>query len=192
MLITRAFSPDPVTRECFARYGIYDSYDCFLHYGFIDQQTPFVISIPLEITMPSLGTLTVHARPAQTPHTQLPAEIADLWFYLPVFEVDRASRSAVVSHLMIPQGNAPDALRRILGVILRQIEPALTERSISAIIETIEQQILSANAEFYRDLAACLRDITLPDHFTSLHRTSKEVVKLQLEKLQRYPFYPEH
>lgn len=148
MLTTRAFSPDPVTRECFARYGIYDSYDCFLHYGFIDQQTPFVISIPLEIAVPSLGTLTIHSRPAHTPHTQLPAEIADLWFYLPAFAVDKAGRSAEVSHLMIPQGNAPDALRRILAVILRQIEPALTGRSSTAIIETIEQQILSANVEF--------------------------------------------
>ena len=189
MLTIRAFCPDPVTRECFARYGIYDSYDCFLHYGFVDRQTPFVISIPIEIALPSLGTLTIHAWPMHSPRTELPGEIADLWFYLPAFKIDKATRSAEVSHLMIPHENEPYALRRILGVILRQIEPALTERPISAIIETIEQQILSANAEFYRNLAAYLRDITLPDHFAPLHRTSEAVVNLQLEKLQRYPFY---
>jgi hypothetical protein len=188
MLTIRAFCPDPVTRECFVRYGLYDSYDCFLHYGFVDRQTPFIISIPIEIDLPSLGTLTVHARPMHTSHAQIPGEIADLWFYLPAFSVDKASRSAEVSHLMIPQENAPDALRRILAVILSQIEPALTERLRAANIETIEQRILSANVEFYRNLATYLRDITLPDHFAPLHRTAEAVVNLQLEKLQRYPY----
>jgi len=189
MLTVRAFCPDPITRECFARYGIYDSYDCFLHYGFADQQTPFVISIPLEIAMPSLGTLTIHARPMHSSRTQLPGEIADLWFYFPAYEIDKASKSATVSHLMIPRENAPYALRRILGVILRQIEPALTEGPVAAIIESIEQQILSANADFYRNLESYLQDTPFPEHFGVLRRTTEAVVKLQLEKLSRYPFY---
>jgi len=189
MLTARTFCPDPITRECFARYGIYDSYDCFLHYGFVDQHTPFVISIPLEIALPSLGTLTIHARPMHSPRTQLPREIADLWFYFPAFEIDKASKSAEVSRLMIPQETAPDALRRILGVILHQIEPALTEGPTAAIIEKIEQQILSANVEFYRNLASYLRDTRFPDHFGPLHSTSEAIVNLQLEKLQRHPFF---
>lgn len=189
MLTARAFCPNPVTRECYARYGIYDSYDCFLHYGFVDQKTPFVISIPLEIALPSLGTLTIYARPTHSPGTQLPKDIADLWFYLPAFAVDRATKSATVSHLMIPQETAPDALRRILGVILHQVEPALAERPIAAIIERIEQQVLSANLDFYRNVANQLRDTTFPENFGRLHKASQAVVKLQMEKLHRYPFF---
>jgi hypothetical protein len=188
MLTTRAFCPDPITRECFARYGIYDSYDCFLHYGFVDQQTPFVISIPLEISLPSLGTLTINARPMHSPRTHPSEEIADLGFYLPAFTVDEASKSATVSHLMIPQETAPNALRRILAVILLRIEPALAERPIAAIIETIEQQVLTANLEFYRNLASHLRDSTFPENFGRLHKASEAVVNLQLEKLHRYPY----
>lgn len=191
MLTTRAFCPDPVTRECFVRYGIYDSYDCFLHYGFVDQQAPFVISIPIEIALPSLGTLTIRARPMHMPRAQIPVEVTDLLFYLPAFTVDRAARSAEVSHLIIPQENAPDALRRILAVILRQIEPELSERSAATIIEAIEQDVLAANTDFYRSLATYLGDTAFPDNFAALHRTAEAVVSLQLEKLQRYPFYPE-
>jgi len=38
MLSVTEFCPDPVTRECYVRYGLYDAYDTFLHYGYVERQ----------------------------------------------------------------------------------------------------------------------------------------------------------
>jgi len=189
LLTIRPFYPDSTTRECCVRYGIYDAYDCLLHYGFAERRAPFVISIPLEISLPSGGRLTVRARAMPPPPRSLPKAIADLKFYIPTFAVDPATKSAVTSHLMIPQQNAPYALRRVLALILGPLELAPAGRPLAKIIEEIEEQILSANWAFYNDLTAYLRSTTLPDDFSRLRRTAQTTIDLQLEKLQGYPFF---
>jgi len=189
VLAIKEFCPDPRTRECYVRYGIYDSYDTFLHYGFVEKEAPFVISIPLEVTLPALGKLTVHAQSGRAPHRKLPKAIADLWFYLPAFTVDRTRGSAEAGYLMIPQRNAPRALRRVLGVILHEIKPRLNQVEISTIIAAIEPEILARNVEFYQDLQRYLEECTVPAGFIPVVDGAREMADVQLGKLRQYPFF---
>jgi len=189
VLAVQEFCPDPQSCECYARYGIYDGYDTFLHYGFVARETPFVISIPLHLDLPPLGKLTVHAYSGRAPDQQLPKAIADLAFYLPAFTVDRAHHSAEVGYLMIPQGNAPRALRRVLAVILHAIEPRLNDAKIATIVEAIEPEILARNVEFYQDLRRDLEEYAVPPGFRSVVDGARAMADLQLEKLRRYPFF---
>lgn len=193
MLTTRGYCPDSDARECFVRYGLYDSYDCFLHYGFVDKLTPFVISIPMEIKLPApLGKMIIQARPSQSSN-QLPKQfiahvgkeqIEEIRLYFPSYNIDREGKLIKLSHLMIPQDDSSNTLQLIIEVILQQIEPRLTEQELLTIVEMIEQHVLSVNVDFYNGLARYLSDITLSEQFAALHMAAKEVVDLQLDKLQ--------
>jgi hypothetical protein len=171
------------------RYGIYDSYDIFLNYGYVERGAPFVVSVPLEVDLPILGKLTIHAVGGRVVRRDLPKEVADLAFFCPSFDIDLATRSAEVGHLMIPQENAPRALRRVLAIIVHKIEPSLEIPEIAAIVESIEPTILSRNVEFYRALHGYLQELKPVTGFDNIINNALEMTEVQLEKLRRYPFF---
>jgi hypothetical protein len=47
--------------ECFARYGLYDALDTYLHYAYVEPNTPFLRSAPCDLEVAGLGRITVRS-----------------------------------------------------------------------------------------------------------------------------------
>ena len=187
-LSARGFCPDPTTGECFVRYGIFDSYDAFLRYGYVERHSQFVTSIPMKVDIPGLGYLTIRADNRET--VQVPRkEFAGLSLYFPAYSVDRHSRSAVLGYLRIPQQHAPFALRRVLGIVIHEIEPNLTITQANSIVESLEPVILSRNMDFYQNLYSNLQEMNVSKLYAEMIQSAIGMTQIQLKKLQNYPFY---
>lgn len=187
-LVIKAFYPDPQTRECFVRYGYYDALDLYLTYGYVDTQTFFVRSVPLEIDLEGHGTLKVHSLCAHPPRRNLPPQIADLDVYLPNFTIDHGKKCAEASFLLIPQASAPYALRRVLSVILANLTPGVNQQHLKQLIEIAETRILDQNRSYYQRLLQQIESPaptdTAPAAATGLMAS---MANLQLSKLDNYP-----
>ncbi|BAV34060.1 hypothetical protein SCL_1762 [Sulfuricaulis limicola] len=189
-LAIKKFCALPQTTECFVRYGYYDAYDLLLNYGYIESNTFFIRSIPMEISLPGLGTMKVYTSTGQMGHKNLPPQIADLGVFLPQFFINRDAGVADVGYLLIPQDTAPHALRRVLGFIIYQLDPKLPAIKISEFVEMAEKQVLAENTRFYRDLLEHLHhlDSARKSRHALQVQSAMEMANVQLSKLAKYPF----
>lgn len=189
-LAIKEFWPLPDTTECFVCYGQYDAYDLLLNYGYVERNTLFIRSIPMEISLPGLGVMRIFTSTGQLNSKNLPPQIADLGVFLPKFFIDRNAGVADVGYLLIPQETAPYALRRALGFIVFQLDPKLSPKKVSDFIEMAEKQVLSENTKFYRDLLEYLQhlDSTRKNKNALQVQSAREMANVQLSKLANYPF----
>ncbi len=189
-LAIKKFCPFPETAECFVRYGFYDAYDLLLNYGYVERNTFFVRSIPMEVSFPGLGTMKVYTSTGQLSNKHLPPEIADLGVFLPQFFINRNTRVADVGYLLIPQETAPHALRKVLGFIIFHLDSTLPPQKVSDFIEMAEQQVLAENVKFYQDLLEYLQhlDSARKNKHTLQIQSAMEMAGVQLSKLAKYPF----
>ena len=135
----------------YACYGMYDSLDTFITYGFIDIDVPVVRAIPMTIVLGNDKWLNVNSK--TTAHVKSPLNnyLKDLQAYSPVVNV--AEEVITVSHLLIPTTYAPDALRRI---VLSLVHTAYQGQGVSTnhIIEQtyrVECEIVENTISFYRE-----------------------------------------
>ncbi len=170
------------SEECFVFYTALDSLDTYLIYHFIEPDVPFVRSIPLEIQLP-IGTLEIYSRISSAYPQPLPPNLQDLRSIMPTWAKQKQRLSA--AHLIIPGETMPRALRRVLGVLIQQLEPYLTKKQLFDYILFAEEQILAQNMTYYRDTASMLvqEKATLPETtFTEL----QTLLALQMRKLSEY------
>jgi hypothetical protein len=146
--------------ECFAFYGLYDSFDTWMSYGFVDETAPFVRSIPMTIELPRLGTLRLANFVRMRPPEQLPTEMRDLHLFVPQLLARHGNHTEVTS-LLIPAPQMREALRRILAFLISEMSPGHPQQRDLAM--QAERQILDANRTYYANLAARLRSLTLKD-----------------------------
>jgi hypothetical protein len=146
--------------ECFAFYGLYDSFDTWMSYGFIDENAPFVRSVPMTIELPRLGTLRLANFVRFRPPEDLPPEMRDLHLFVPKPLARRGNHFEVTS-LLIPGPQLREAVRRILAFLISEISPGHPEQCDLA--RLAEQQIVDANRAFYQALLGSLRSLTLKD-----------------------------
>jgi hypothetical protein len=153
--------PVPGTgNECFAFYGLYDSFDTWMSYGFIDENAPFARSVPMTIDLPRLGSLRLANFVGFRPPEDLPAQMRDLHLFVPKPLVRRGNHLEVTS-LLIPSPQMRKAVRRILAFLIGEISPSHPKQRDLA--RLAEQQIIDANKAFYRSLLGSLRSLTLKD-----------------------------
>jgi hypothetical protein len=154
--ITRSVPSRLTGSECFACYGAHDSFDTWLLYGFIDLTAPFVASIAMTIELPTLGrielTNTIRNREPRT----LPAAVSDVSFYTPAV-LAKNGDSINVARLVIPGPAAPKALRRTLHFLISEMHPGHAKKS--GLVMQAEEQILTANYCYYRDLTRFLQGL---------------------------------
>ena len=151
-MATRGVMPVPESRECFTNYGRLDSLDTYLHYGFVDQGVKYVRSIPTEIDLGDIGSISIGAFNAVVPLNDVPEHLSDLAYYFPKMQIDHTDKKAELSHIFIPQENAPLSMRRILEYVIQLLEPKIDPQTCLKCIEDSENHILKYNIEYYNKL----------------------------------------
>jgi hypothetical protein len=178
-------TPVDGSRECFVSYGLYDAYDTYLIYSYVNEIAPFVRSVPLTIDLQGLGTITVLSIIGVTENGNVPVHLADLRRLMPVVR-KLADRRLSVSHLIIPSSVMKLALRRILAELIRSLGPGLGNEAIRQHLATAEIAVLSANIEFYENL---IRSLDGDGHAPSTAPTTavvRRLAKLQMSKIHAY------
>ena len=173
-------------REVFIRYGIYDTLDLFMIYSFMDVSIPFVRSVPLNYEIDGHGTLQIGAYPGRK-NVKCPSELEDIVRFMP--EIKENDDGLELSHLIIPLSHAPNALRRILKVAIRQlVGPDESEKFVVHHVYKAEARVVKANIDFYQDFIDMSEEVELPKKLRSM---ILEVANVQLNKVSKYYFDPE-
>tara|TARA_R110002124_G_scaffold233406_1_gene398681 strand:- start:38632 stop:39846 length:1215 start_codon:yes stop_codon:yes gene_type:complete len=146
----RPATPVAGSDECFSSFGSLDALDAYMHYGKISATAPIVRSIPLSIKLPKIGTVNIRTRNKSLPAKERPEHLRDLGHYLPLFHHRSGSRQIGLSHIIIPNEQAPRSLRRILHEVLIQLEPKLDEHASAPYVEELETIIIDRNLDYYR------------------------------------------
>jgi hypothetical protein len=139
--------------ECFVSYGLWDPLALLAKMDYFDELTPFVQSIPVEITLPNDIKLWIFRNFTETMqhnvHTQ------GLGDYFPSLSKE-SKNTYCLSHIFIPGKNRIRSLRRVLELIIRDIISA-NQFSAAKEIERIEDIILTKNREYYEILLKTAR-----------------------------------
>jgi hypothetical protein len=180
--------PVPGTgNECFAFYGLYDSFDTWMSYGFLDENAPFVRSVPMTIDLPRLGTIRVANYIKIRDHADLPPSSTDLHLFIPKLLARRGNHVEVTS-LLLPGPQMPDALRRALVVLINEMSPGHPQQR--DLVMQVEEQIVDANRAYYEGLLAFLRSLTLKDPLQSpILDNFVCMCELQLARVESYAGY---
>lgn len=172
-------------RECCVSYGVYDTLDTYLSYGFPDVSAPFVRSVPVDIEIEGYGTMQIKGMVGAKNEKDLPKELFDLRRYMPV-PTKTNDGSLSVSHLIIPIDRSPHALRRVLQVLVRSFVGQETAREV--VIDNVfvaEEKIIKANIDFYQGVLKNIEPIPAP---AELKQQIEFVCNIQLNKLYKYLF----
>lgn len=175
---------DEHDRQCRAYYGPNDAFDSWLNYNYVDMDVPFVRSVTMDIELPDMGTfhINAHAKPALL--SNLPDHAKDLKNYLPNITARREKYSEA-SFLIIPGPNAPRALRRVLHVLLAEMQ--YDHPRLNALVKEAEEQVIARNIAYYQDLRKTVSSLKLnrPD-MTFVTDGLLLVCSQQLAKLENY------
>ncbi len=171
--------------ECFVRYGTYDSYDTWLIYGFVDEQVPFVRSVPLEIDLGKTGVITVRSIIGARHPEKLPAKLDDLRPFMPRI-LDAGKNALAVTHLIIPPEIRPHALRRVLAELISALSPGISEDERMSRVRQAEATVIEKNVEFYRRMKAFLENGRKEMAGKQWFGDAGALADLQLSKLEAY------
>lgn len=178
--------PFPSRPECYVAYGTYDALDTFLSYGFINEEVPFLRSIPLKIPVRDLpGKLLVNSYPAVRNEKKLHKQLDDLRRFMPMVNKSADCDGLVLSHLIIGLTTTPNALRRVLRVLIRTLagESVLPKFVIDRTHET-ERYVIEKNIAFYESfLKEVEADQKTP---AALKNQMYHIASIQLNKLYKY------
>ena len=175
--------------ECHVLYGHYDAADSLVLHHFVDRHARFVRSVPLTVSIPNVAELEVGSRIEILLDRELPAALEDIRFYVPRIGCDERRRKAKVSFLLIPQGGAPLALRRVLAAAVGQLvrDRATADRAVLF----AEQQVIRENVRHYRDLLACLDARRPAARMCEVAMNARLMAETQLANIAKYPFFDE-
>jgi hypothetical protein len=188
LTVARSVPVPEMANECFAYYGWHDSFDTWITYGFIDESVPFVCSAPMRLDLPSLGTIQVGHVIQTRAAGEFPESEKDLYFYIPKLLARRESHIEV-SSLLIPGPGAPRALRRTLHLLITEMHPGHPRQS--DLVLQAEQQIVAANANYYKNLRALLHSLSPKDPLQQpVLENFIRLCDLQLARIQNYCLYP--
>ena len=173
------------SNECFVRYGFFDSLDAYLVYNFVDDSAPFVRSIPLEMHLSSGLSLKSNARIATAYKGPLPPNLRDLRAFMPRI-LGRDQNLIEVTHLVIPDGLSPYALRRVLAFLIGTIRPGMAADVLWESVKESEAIIVAENKKFYGEINSEIGYLRgradYKEHLSDVER----IVTLQMSKIERY------
>ncbi len=184
------------SRECFAFYNQMDAVDAFLHYGFPDARSPIIRSIEMEIDIPKTGKIIVRSTMCPWRKGKVAKHIAGIQTYIPQTMANEDGRMEV-SHLLIPCANAPQALRRVLRLMISSMIPhILTPDEIWEATLAAEDQIIMSNTRYYEEMKEQAQQKLQETESSNPEAAScwKDVFNLadlQLTKLHKYTFFQE-
>lgn len=177
-------------RELFAFYGMYDALDTLLNYGFTDAQTPFVRSIPMEISLDGTSKLIIKSHIGMQGKKPLNKTMKDLMRMTPnVWRPKDGDEEGNlhISHLHIPVSSSPHAMRRILRALINtSVKDKASPQYVIDLTLRVEHKIIESNIDFYRGVLKKLEDFS--DAPTDLVDTVRQLCDTQLTKLYKYRY----
>ncbi|MBO6702780.1 MAG: hypothetical protein JJ921_10585 [Pseudomonadales bacterium] len=175
------------SKECTVSYGDLDLFDTFWNYGFLDDYSPasFVRAAPCELLLKGFDNVAVNSIPGAVYKGTLAKRNVDLKKWVPSF--GRNDEGVMrVGHLKIPCNHSWRALRRVLRMILRNMNPEMKMDRVQARVLVAEHQVISSTVEHFRGLRSAATNPVCSD---TDHQALSELVALcdlQLERLDRY------
>lgn len=194
-LVVANHQPLLENRECFAMYNQMDSLDSWLNYEFPDPHVPMVRAARTEIDIPKTGKLIINAYHSQWRKGALPQKVAGLQLFIP-HTLKNQEGLMEVSHLLIPVIYSPQALRRVIRLMISNMTPhALSPDEIWEATLMAEEQVVKNTIGAYEDVVTkanekCQGQISPEAHHC--WQQTKMLAELQLTKLYKYVFSKEY
>lgn len=135
--------------QIYVRYNDFDYLDTFLTYGFVEENAPFLFSIPVTVTLES-GMRLSFTGSVQKPKKKLPDWMKSL-NSMPVL-VKQEKDGFTFSSIAIPNQKNPNKFRKILNMILVMVEPKQSEAIREKDLVCIEEKIILENRFYYHSL----------------------------------------
>lgn len=161
--------PDPDTKELFVRYNPMDAVGSYLNYGFVDASAPFMLSMRLEM---AFRDFKINVERSVAPAVKVPSAFKDIPLYMPMLA--KEDNTVSLSKLVIPGPNAPNALRRVIALVLSGLE--VPQAELRAQIMTFEAQVIEQNFAYWQKMLSLIVDI--PDTHAIHHLTRKALAHL--------------
>lgn len=172
--------------ESFVSYGIRDAHDILLFYNYVEADTFFLQSAPFEMELPGIGKLHVSNAMESTSADNLPDNLRDLSIYFPAVKYNPLIRQIDISRLMIPQQNAPRALRRIIGAILQSTTPGISERQTRKLVSLVENRVIASTMDNYHSMKMFLQNYQPDRRQETVVNMALQVADIQINKLSFY------
>ncbi len=186
-LVVENRQPVPESLECYAIYGIMDSLDSLLRYDFIDESAPIVRSVPIELDVPGKGKIIINSLTGAMNKKKLAKEINDLNRYMPIAALNKKENTITASHLLIPTGGSPMALRRILVILLTKLTGDVPNESFrKAWLREAELKIMEKNNAYYKEVLEHVKKLIEEKGESPGLEQLRRVFELQLSKLAQY------
>lgn len=162
-------------------FPLMDSLDSWLYFGFIDEFSPVVKSVPVVLDTGAGTKIRVNALfgGAKEP----PEMLRDIRPFVPVV-IEKKERQLTVSRLVIPHTRAPFSLRRILGSLIKTLRPELSAAAISAQVIQAEAALIEANVAFYNKIAGLAASTGSCDDPALV--AAGKLARIQSEKISAY------
>ena len=167
--------------ECFARYGLYDALDTYLHYAYVEPNAPFLRSVPCDLEVSGLGRITVRSAAGAKYDGPLAKEIQNLRIFMPRVTPEAPDQISV-SHLIVPWPGRKFALRRVLTEIMKLFDPTQNDDLLIRRVGAAERDLLTQNIAYYQDLDRILEAGVLDTALTALH----QLATIQHARIQAY------
>jgi len=161
---------DQTSMEYYVTYGHFDAYDTFLRYGYVDSNVDFVYSIPMTVTLPFFGTITINCITGQQQDG---------------FNVDKNAIEFL--YLSISCGDDAFSLRQKLYSAIRTMDNSLSADKINAYVQSAESMIVNRNIVFYEELKSLITTNN-DDKSKTIVSSAAYLADVQLQKLRSYPY----
>jgi hypothetical protein len=160
--------------EIFVEYNLDDPLVTFLSYGFVDDSSSWVYSVPLKLKTTSGMVMFVSNYLASAELSVIPAQLSGLAKYFPA-SITRNGAEIAVSKLVIPAKEQPQLLKLVLSHILKSLdwEGIYTNpNNLHREIEYLNQQLIELNRQYWLSLSEmvqrhCLSNNPLPQLLTT-------------------------
>ncbi len=178
--------------ECYAFYGIMDAFDTLIRYDFVDTNAPIIRSIPMELEVPDIGLIRINSLQGALKQKKLGKEVADLSRFMPAMTLNKKEKTLSVTHLIIPVGSSPKALRRVLYLFLYNLIGEEPEKGLFMTwVREAERQIIEENKDYYEDILKMVKKLETEKGTSDGLERVGHLAETQLEKLSTYIFMDE-
>ena len=173
-------------KECFVRYGRYDSLNMLMAYNYGDAFSPLAFSVPTTIDLGAVGEIVINRLPGSPDKAKMPKQLRNIAHFAPRFGLNKEERRVTLSTAIIPPPEAPRALRRILTVAVQALSERPNLDTTMELVDRAERQIIDSNKQYYEQVLKGVEEASsVPDQVSE---NIKTMAHHQLGLLNAYSF----
>jgi len=185
-LLVNRHSPLADTDECFVTYSRMDAQTAFAIYGFVDENSDIVTSIPLSIDLPGVGTIEVNRQHGTRSQANVPPALKNIAWLVPQMNISQEHNQGRLGCLIIPPEGFPRSMRRILSFIIRPLAGSVSLEELNALVLEAERQVIKANLSYYDGVKNVARKASVPQEVQSIVDDAGRMAVIQLNLIRAY------